>query len=108
MRDSRRRTRVLFGTNATFFGTQAILRGPVFEVARSGARSNGVEKRERVAETDGVTLRLRFADCTFDTETRGLLRAGRPVPLSENAAAVLTALLQRSPRPVSNVELGGT
>ena len=50
-------------------------------------------------------MRFRFADCTFDAETRALLRAGRPVPLSENAAAVLAALLQKRPRPVSNLEL---
>ncbi len=68
----------------------------------------GWKKGEGSQTLTGFTLRLRFADCSFDTETHGLLRAGRPVPLSENAAAVLTALLQRSPRPVSNVELGNT
>jgi DNA-binding winged helix-turn-helix (wHTH) protein len=50
-------------------------------------------------------LRFRFADCTFDTETHELLRSGRPVSLSENAAAVFAALLQKRPQPVSNVEL---
>jgi len=52
-------------------------------------------------------LRLRFSDCSFDTESRGLLRAGRPVRLSDNAAAILSALLQNSPRPVSNIDLAG-
>jgi DNA-binding winged helix-turn-helix (wHTH) protein len=50
-------------------------------------------------------VRFRFADCTFDVETRALLRAGRPLALSENAAAVLAALLQKRPVPVPNVEL---
>jgi DNA-binding winged helix-turn-helix (wHTH) protein len=50
-------------------------------------------------------VRFRFADCTFDVETRALLRAGRPLPLSENAAAVLAALLRKRPQPVPNVEL---
>ena len=38
-------------------------------------------------------------------ETRGLLRAGRPVPLSDRAAALLALLLKRSPQPATNEAL---
>jgi len=50
-------------------------------------------------------MRLRFADCVLDPEARELRRRERPVPLSPRAFQLLTLLLERRPRPVSQQEL---
>jgi hypothetical protein len=48
---------------------------------------------------------MRFADCVLDPEARELRRGGRDVPLSPRAFRLLTLLLERRPRPVSQREL---
>ena len=50
-------------------------------------------------------MRLRFADCVLDPEARELRRRERPVPLSTRAFQLLTLLVERRPRPVSQQEL---
>jgi DNA-binding winged helix-turn-helix (wHTH) protein len=50
-------------------------------------------------------MRLRFADCVLDPEARALRRGGRDVPLSPRGFQLLTLLLGRRPRPVSQQEL---
>jgi DNA-binding winged helix-turn-helix (wHTH) protein len=50
-------------------------------------------------------MRRRFGDCIFDSETRQLLRADRPVPLSPKAFGLLELLLHRAPRAVSKREI---
>lgn len=50
-------------------------------------------------------MRLRFADCVVDLEARELRRGARPVPLSPRAFQLLTRLVERRPRPVSQREL---
>jgi DNA-binding winged helix-turn-helix (wHTH) protein len=50
-------------------------------------------------------MRKRFRDCVFDTDTRQLLRAGRPVHLSPKAYGVLDLLLRRAPRAVTKDEI---
>jgi DNA-binding winged helix-turn-helix (wHTH) protein len=50
-------------------------------------------------------MRLRFAECVLDPEARELRRGSRPVPLSPRALRLLTLLLERRPRPVSQREL---
>jgi DNA-binding winged helix-turn-helix (wHTH) protein len=50
-------------------------------------------------------LRLRFGQCTFDSETRDLLRDGRTVSISPRALALLQRLLEERPRPVSKSDL---
>jgi DNA-binding winged helix-turn-helix (wHTH) protein len=50
-------------------------------------------------------MRLRFGDCIFDSETRELIRAGQPRPLSPRAFHLLQALLEQRPRALSQKEL---
>jgi DNA-binding winged helix-turn-helix (wHTH) protein len=50
-------------------------------------------------------LRLRFGECTFDSETRELLREGKTVSISARAFALLQRLLEERPRPVSRSDL---
>jgi DNA-binding winged helix-turn-helix (wHTH) protein len=50
-------------------------------------------------------MRKRFGDCLFDSETRQLLREGRPVHLSPKAYGLLELLLQRAPKAVSKDEI---
>jgi DNA-binding winged helix-turn-helix (wHTH) protein len=50
-------------------------------------------------------MRKRFGDCFFDSETRQLLRADRPIHLSPKAFGLLELLLQRGPRAISKREI---
>jgi DNA-binding winged helix-turn-helix (wHTH) protein len=50
-------------------------------------------------------MRVRFADCTFDSETRELLRADRPVHLSPKAFRLLELLLENRPKALSKADL---
>ena len=50
-------------------------------------------------------MRLRFADCVLDPESRELRRRDEPVSLSPRAFQLLRLLLERRPRPVSQQEL---
>jgi DNA-binding winged helix-turn-helix (wHTH) protein len=50
-------------------------------------------------------MRVDFADCTFDSETRQLLRGGDAVHLSPKAFRLLELLLENRPRALSKQEL---
>jgi DNA-binding winged helix-turn-helix (wHTH) protein len=50
-------------------------------------------------------MRLRFADCVFDPDTREVFRAGKPVHVSPKAFALLSALIERRPKAISKDEL---
>lgn len=50
-------------------------------------------------------MRLRFADCVFDSDTREILRAGKPVHVSPKAFTLLAVLIDRRPKAVSKDEL---
>lgn len=50
-------------------------------------------------------MRLRFGDCEFDSDTREVLRGGKPIHLSPKAFAVLAALIERRPKAISKDEL---
>jgi len=50
-------------------------------------------------------MRKSFGDCLFDSETRQLLRDGRPVPLAPKAYALLELLLGRAPQAISKEEI---
>jgi DNA-binding winged helix-turn-helix (wHTH) protein len=50
-------------------------------------------------------MRVVFADCTFDSETRELLRGGDAVHLSPKAFRLLELLLENRPRALSKGEL---
>jgi DNA-binding winged helix-turn-helix (wHTH) protein len=50
-------------------------------------------------------LRLRFDDCTFDSETRELFRADKVVHLHPKAFRLLEILLESRPRALSKAEL---
>ena len=50
-------------------------------------------------------MRLLFADCVFDSDTREVLRAGKPVHVSPRAFALLAVLIERRPKAVSKDEL---
>ena len=50
-------------------------------------------------------MRLRFGECTFDSDTGELLREGRVLPLSPKAFDLLGQLLRARPHPVSRVDL---
>jgi DNA-binding winged helix-turn-helix (wHTH) protein len=51
-------------------------------------------------------MRLRFVgDCVFDSDTREVIRAERPLHVSPKAFALLTALIDRRPKAISKDEL---
>jgi DNA-binding winged helix-turn-helix (wHTH) protein len=50
-------------------------------------------------------MRQRFGDCLFDSETRQLVRAGRPIHLPPKAYELLALLLERAPRVISKDEI---
>jgi len=50
-------------------------------------------------------MRLRFADCLFDSETRELQRAGQSVALPPKVFQLLEALLTARPKALSKAEL---
>jgi DNA-binding winged helix-turn-helix (wHTH) protein len=50
-------------------------------------------------------MRLRFRDCVFDSDTREVVRGGKPVHVSPKAFALLEALIEKRPKAVSKDEL---
>jgi DNA-binding winged helix-turn-helix (wHTH) protein len=50
-------------------------------------------------------MRLAVGDCVFDSNTREVVRGGRPVPLSPKAFALLELLVRRRPDAVSKDEI---
>jgi FHA domain-containing protein len=50
-------------------------------------------------------MRVRFGDCSLDTEARALTRSGAPVPLTPKAFALLEALAGSHPAAVSKEAL---
>ena len=50
-------------------------------------------------------MRLAVGDCVFDSNTREVVRKGRPVPLSPKAFALLELLVRRRPNAVSKDEI---
>jgi DNA-binding winged helix-turn-helix (wHTH) protein len=50
-------------------------------------------------------MTFRFGDLTLDSESRALLREGRPVPLSPKAFKLLEVLLEARPRAIPKAEL---
>ncbi|HYC61992.1 MAG TPA: tetratricopeptide repeat protein [Thermoanaerobaculia bacterium] len=50
-------------------------------------------------------MRLQFGDCTFDSSTRTLERAGEPVRISGKAWQLLELLLEARPKPIAKEEL---
>ena len=50
-------------------------------------------------------MRLGVGDCVFDSNTREVVREGRPVPLSPKAFALLELLVRRRPDAVSKDEI---
>ena len=50
-------------------------------------------------------MRKRFRDCVFDSDSRELVRGGRPVHLSPKAYGLLELLLQRAPNAVSKDDI---
>src|SRR5512144_724807 len=50
-------------------------------------------------------MRVSFGDCTFDSETRELLRGGKAVHLSPKAFRLLELLLEERPRALSKEQL---
>jgi DNA-binding winged helix-turn-helix (wHTH) protein len=50
-------------------------------------------------------MRIRFADCQLDTDTRELTRAGQAQRLTPKAFALLSTLVEQRPRALSKAEL---
>ncbi len=50
-------------------------------------------------------MRLRFADCAFDEDTREVFREGRSCPVSPKAFALLALLIERRPGAVSREDI---
>lgn len=50
-------------------------------------------------------MRLRFGDCLFDSDTREVFRAEKPVHVSPKAFALLSTLIERRPKAISKDEL---
>jgi DNA-binding winged helix-turn-helix (wHTH) protein len=50
-------------------------------------------------------MRLQFGDCVFDSDTREVIRAEKPVHVSPKAFALLAALIERRPKAISKDEL---
>ena len=50
-------------------------------------------------------MRLRFADCVFDSDTRQLFRSGQPVPVPPKVFRLLEELIQARPKALSKTSL---
>jgi len=50
-------------------------------------------------------MRLRFGNCVFDSDTREVIQAGKPVHVSPKAFALLAVLIERRPKAISKDEL---
>ena len=50
-------------------------------------------------------MRVSFGDCVFDSDTRQLLRDGRPIALSPKAFTLLELLISQTPRAVPKGDL---
>lgn len=50
-------------------------------------------------------MRVTFEACVFDSDTRQVLRDGRPMPLSPKAFSLLEILVSRRPKAVSKAEI---
>jgi DNA-binding winged helix-turn-helix (wHTH) protein len=50
-------------------------------------------------------MRLRFGDCVFDSDTREVIRSGRPAALPPKAFALLELLIERHPAAVSKADI---
>jgi len=50
-------------------------------------------------------MRVSFGDCVFDSGTRQVFRAGKPIPVSPKAFQLLEVLIERRPNAVSKEEL---
>jgi DNA-binding winged helix-turn-helix (wHTH) protein len=50
-------------------------------------------------------MKLRFADCVFDPDTRQVLRGGQPSAVSPKAFALLEALLESRPSAMSKADI---
>ena len=50
-------------------------------------------------------MRVRFGDCSFDSETRECFRGGKPIHLSPKAFRMLELLIEARPRALSKEEL---
>lgn len=50
-------------------------------------------------------MRVSFGDCVFDSGTRQVFRAGKPIPISPKAFQLLEVLIGRRPNAVSKEEL---
>jgi len=50
-------------------------------------------------------MRLSFADCVFDPDTRQVLRSERPLSISPKAFALLEALVECRPKALSKAEI---
>jgi DNA-binding winged helix-turn-helix (wHTH) protein len=53
-------------------------------------------------------MRVSFGDCVFDSGTRQVFRAGKPIPISPKAFQLLEVLIERRPNAVSKEELQET
>jgi len=52
-------------------------------------------------------MRIRFEDCVFDSDTREVLRGGRPVSLSPKAFHLLEILIRERPKAVERRRIHG-
>ena len=50
-------------------------------------------------------MRVSFGDCVFDSGTRQVFRAGKPIPISPKAFQLLEVLVERRPNAVSKEDL---
>src|ERR1700720_3251548 len=50
-------------------------------------------------------MRVSFGECVFDSGTRQVFRAGKPIPISPKAFQLLEVLIERRPNAVSKEEL---
>jgi DNA-binding winged helix-turn-helix (wHTH) protein len=50
-------------------------------------------------------MRLSFGDCSFDPDTREILREGKPRPISPKAFALLELLIDSRPRALPKSEI---
>ena len=68
--------------------------------------AEGSPKRtSRLVLRSGLQMRLSFGDCVFDSDTREVFRAGRPLPVPPKAFAMLELLIRRRPKAVSKEEI---
>ena len=73
--------------------------------ARAAAPFSSWSSHGRSVVFPWTGMRVHFGDCVFDSETRELIRAGRPAAVPPKAFQLLSVLIESRPRALSKDDL---